>query len=107
MLNKREIQLARRIGRRIRALRQERGWGQVDLSAHIDEFLTQPTLSYVENGSRLSSLRALLRIADAFEIDIAGLFLNPEESRREKILMAVWNCSETTLEHVAKLVDVE
>jgi transcriptional regulator with XRE-family HTH domain len=61
-----------RIGRRIRALRDERGWTQAMLADHAE--LTREHLSELENGHKEIGLRALARIADALNISIKELF---------------------------------
>ena len=51
-----EMTLASRIGKRIRALRRERGWKQVDLEAYVDEAVKRASIADFETGRRLPSL---------------------------------------------------
>ncbi len=55
-----------RLGRRIRRLRDARGWGQIDLAAH--SWLTRPYISRLENGRKEIGLVALEKVAAAFEM---------------------------------------
>ena len=55
-----------RLGRRIRRLRDERGWKQIDLAAHSG--LTRPHISRLENARKEIGLRALEKIASAFDM---------------------------------------
>jgi len=55
-----------RLGRRIRRLRDERGWKQYDLAAHAK--LTRPYISRLENARKEIGLRALEKVAAAFDM---------------------------------------
>lgn len=55
-----------RLGRRIRRLRDARGWTQFDLAAHAS--LTRPYISRLENGRKEVGLKALERVAAAFDM---------------------------------------
>lgn len=96
--------LARRIGKRIQGLRHANGWGQVDLEAHLDGALTRSTISYLETGSRLPSLRTLQLLADAFGVHPATFLLGPREDLRERVADAVLSCSERDLRRIDKLL---
>ena len=100
-------ELACLLGRRIRELRQERGWGQVDLAEYLDGRPKQATLSTIETGRRFPSYRTLEKLVRAFGVVPAALFLSPGENFRHRVAVAVLECSEETLRHVAKLVDVD
>ena len=101
-----EQELARRIGARIRALRAARGWSQVDLEAHLDRQVKRASLSDFETGRRIPSVRTLIAMASAFEVDLATMTLSPRDPRH-KVAEAVLTCDDTTLIHVAKLLDVD
>ncbi|HET8890492.1 MAG TPA: helix-turn-helix transcriptional regulator [Candidatus Angelobacter sp.] len=55
-----------RLGRRIRRLREARGWYQIDLAAHSG--LTRPYISRLENGRKEVGLKALEKVANAFDM---------------------------------------
>jgi transcriptional regulator with XRE-family HTH domain len=65
-----------KIGRRIRQLRDQRGWTQIRLAHKTG--LALATISRLEQGTyedqRLSTLRT---IADAFEVQVADLLTEP------------------------------
>ena len=64
------------------------------------------TISCIETGKHLPSLENLQRLADAFEVELATLFLSPNQNFHHKVAQSVLECPEETLRHVAKLVDV-
>lgn len=100
--------LNRVVGRRIREFRHKLGWGQVDLEAHVDEIRSRSAISQFETGVCLPSLRTLQSIAEAFEVDIASLLLDPNEDFRHRVAMAVLECkNRNMLKAVGKLLDVE
>jgi transcriptional regulator with XRE-family HTH domain len=51
------------IGQRIKLLRQERGWTQVELGKRLE--ITQPNLSAIERGSRGVTVHQVVKIAKA------------------------------------------
>ncbi len=55
-----------RVGERIRVLREERGWRQIDLAEHAH--LHKNHISEVERGQREVGLRALEAIANALGV---------------------------------------
>ena len=55
-----------RLGRRIRRLRDERGWKQIDLAVHSK--LTRTHISRLENARKEIGLRALEKVASAFDM---------------------------------------
>lgn len=64
---------SRRLGRRLKALREDRGMKQTDLAGTLN--MSSPQLSKIEAGShdmRVSTVRALLRALNATFADIAG-----------------------------------
>lgn len=96
--------LVRLIGRRIREIRRERRWGQVDLAEH--SHVKQAQISLIETAERGVSIPTLLEIAEALEVEPAILFLDPNKNQRHQVAIAVLNCSERTLAAIAKLVDL-
>src|SRR5947208_2113305 len=66
---------AKELGRRVRELRQEHGWSQMELAELATMHFTY--VASVERGERNLSLRSLLRIAAALGVDpghlVAGL----------------------------------
>ncbi len=61
-----------RVGRRIQALRTERGWTQAMLADHAE--LAREHISELENGKKEIGLRALGRIADALGMSLSKFF---------------------------------
>jgi transcriptional regulator with XRE-family HTH domain len=59
--------LTRRIGSRLRAERQRRGWSLSDLSARTADQLSKSRISNYEQGIRRMGLEAAHQIADALE----------------------------------------
>lgn len=106
MLSKVDARAAKLIGRRIRELREERGWDQIDLEAHIDGTVKRATISNFETGARLPSLHTLLQLAKAFEVEPAALLLNPSAELKHRIAVAALDAKDDTLVHVGKLLDV-
>jgi transcriptional regulator with XRE-family HTH domain len=64
--------VATAFGRRVRALRHQKGWSQERLAeeAHLD----RSYIAGIEVGVRNPSLKALDRIAAAFGVRLAALF---------------------------------
>lgn len=58
-----------RFGRRLRRLRLERGWTQIDLAVHTG--IGRPFLSNIENGKKEPCLRLIEVLAMSFEMSIA------------------------------------
>jgi transcriptional regulator with XRE-family HTH domain len=59
------------LGKRVRYLRQNRGWSQEELAFNSN--INSNYLSDLERGRRNPSLMILKRLADAFEIDMSTL----------------------------------
>jgi len=64
--------LARSFGRRVRELREARGWSQSRMGAEVG--LQRTYINSVENGGRNVTLATIGRIADAFGLSIESLF---------------------------------
>lgn len=60
-----------RVGRRIRELRQAKGWSQQLLADHAE--LERAHLSRLEEGKREAGLRVLERIAAALDVEVEDL----------------------------------
>jgi len=60
-----------RLGNRIRALRQERGWTQVEMAEMLG--VDRSYLSEIETGKKDPSLRVLKTIADGFGLSLSQL----------------------------------
>ena len=60
-----------RLGRKIRELRRERGWRQIDLAAHAE--LSKTHINELEAGKREIGLRALERLAEALDVKVSDL----------------------------------
>lgn len=61
------------VGRRIRTLRDERGWTQALLADHAE--LAREYISEVERGRKELGIRALERIAQALDIELQEFFV--------------------------------
>jgi transcriptional regulator with XRE-family HTH domain len=59
------------LGRRIRKLRQQRGWFQEDLSAHSG--INRVGISNLERGKQEARLKTLQTLADSFGLSISQL----------------------------------
>jgi len=60
-----------RVGRRIKELRQEKGWSQQLLADHAE--MERAHLSRLEEGRREAGLRVLERIALALDVEVEDL----------------------------------
>lgn len=105
--SKQEQAIARLVGRRIKELRNDRGWAQVDLEEHLDGMVKRATLSDYETGRELPSLRTIVKLAEAFEVDPAELLLNINGNERHRIAGAVLRAEADVLPHVARLLAVD
>ena len=65
-------EITKRFGRRIRELRESKGWSQEYLADKVEIHRTY--ISGVERGLRNPALRNIAKIADALEVPIAALF---------------------------------
>lgn len=70
--------LARAVGRRIRALRGERGWSQRHLAALLGT--TEDEVKEYEIGGALPALRTLLFLGQAFRVSLDSLVLEEPEA---------------------------
>lgn len=70
-----------RVGRRIKELRQEKGWSQQLLADHAE--LERAHLSRLEEGKREAGLRVLERIARALDVDVEDLVRRGPVKRRD------------------------
>ena len=60
------------LGERIRELRKQKGWRQIDLAQHSG--VHEVHISDLERGAREAGLRTLLAIAQALEVKLSDLF---------------------------------
>jgi transcriptional regulator with XRE-family HTH domain len=114
--------IARLLGRRLRTLRNESGLTQEDLATYIKSSRRRPlagqpdeeqpdtinrsAISDYETGRRLPTLRTLIGLAKAFNVDVCELLLDPDESQNHKIALAALKAPKSLLPAVAKLLDV-
>lgn len=59
------------LGKKVRELRRERGWRQIDLAAHAE--LSKTHINELEAGKREIGLHALERMAEALDMKISDL----------------------------------
>lgn len=76
------------------------------MEAHVDGYLSQGSISHIETGQRLPSLRALWRLAQAFEVEPAALLLSPDGEIRHQLAVAILDCPDDMLTPSAKLLDI-
>jgi Zn-dependent peptidase ImmA (M78 family)/DNA-binding XRE family transcriptional regulator len=67
-----------RVGQRIRAMREDRGWSQADLAARLGR--TQTAVSYWESGNRAIGVDDLVELAEVFGVTTGQLL--PDTPRR-------------------------
>lgn len=60
------------LSRRVRALRDERGWSQAQLAVRAE--LDRSYLAGIELGRRNPTLKALEKLASAFSLSLSDLF---------------------------------
>lgn len=99
--------VARLVGRRIRQLREARGWAQVDLAAHLDGQVQRAMVSDIETARRHASLTTLILVAEALEVPLAVLFLDPQSQVADRVAERALSATEDELGPVAKLLDVD
>ena len=71
-VSKRPEVVVRALGKRIRQLRTEKGWSQERLAEESGMHRTY--MWGIEQGMRNPSVRHLIRLADALDIPVKGLF---------------------------------
>jgi XRE family aerobic/anaerobic benzoate catabolism transcriptional regulator len=60
------------LGERIRKLRKEKGWRQIDLAHHSG--VHEVHISDLERGTREAGLRTVLAIAQALDVRLSTMF---------------------------------
>ncbi|HXY04586.1 MAG TPA: helix-turn-helix transcriptional regulator [Terriglobales bacterium] len=63
--------LFKKLGVRVRALRQAKGWTQVDMAAHLG--IDRGHVSEIENGKRVINLLTLQTVASGLDTTMAKL----------------------------------
>jgi transcriptional regulator with XRE-family HTH domain len=71
--------IERTLGRRVRQLRESRGWTQEQLASRCGKHWTY--VGGIERGERNPTLRVLASLAKAFSIPVAQLLLFKKEER--------------------------
>jgi len=69
--------IAKKFGRRIRRLREARGWNQERMAAEVG--IHRSYLAGIESGRRNPSLQNIAKIATALGVPIAALFDQPDD----------------------------
>lgn len=83
------------VGRRIRELREARGWTQTELAALLDR--TQTALSYWEAGKRAPGLDDILDLARVFDVETSELLPRPPRPLRAVLRAVVEDVDAGTL----------
>jgi transcriptional regulator with XRE-family HTH domain len=65
-----------RLGKRIRAIRKEKGWRQIDLAQHCG--VREVHLSYLERGKREVGFNTLVAIAKGLGVKLSDLIRDVE-----------------------------
>jgi transcriptional regulator with XRE-family HTH domain len=60
------------LGERIRKLRKQKGWRQIDLAQHSG--VHEVHISDLERGTREAGLRTILAIAQALDVRLSDMF---------------------------------
>ncbi len=84
-----------RLGRRIRELREARGWTQAELAVLMER--TQTALSYWEAGRRAPGLDDILDLARVFDVDTSDLLPRPARPLRAVLRAIVEDVDAGTL----------
>jgi transcriptional regulator with XRE-family HTH domain len=66
------------IGRNIKKLRQNAGWGQSDVAKNLN--ISIPAYSKIEAGVTIINIKRLLQIADFFNVKPADILLNEKDN---------------------------
>jgi Zn-dependent peptidase ImmA (M78 family)/DNA-binding XRE family transcriptional regulator len=83
------------VGRRIRELRESRGWTQGELAGLLDR--TQTALSYWEAGKRAPGLDDILELARVFDVETSELLPRPARPLRAVLRAVVEDVDAGTL----------
>ncbi len=90
---------AEEFGKRVAALRQEKGFSQIRLAEEIN--VSRNHMSYIERGQRVPSLDLMIEMADYFGVSldylVLGRSLSPDRAR----------CRAALLEAIGLLTDLE
>lgn len=97
-----------KIGQRIKAARQEKGYSQADLGALVG--CSNNHMSHVEVGQTKVSLAMLLKLAFVLEKDFDFFLLDTPYAKCDSIINAeiagkLKQCNATTLVTVSKIID--
>lgn len=97
-----------KIGQRIKAARQEKGYSQADLGALVG--CSNNHMSHVEVGQTKVSLAMLLKLAFALEKNFDYFLLDTPYAKKDAIIDAeiaekLKHCNVTTLITVSKILD--
>ncbi len=99
--------MAKILGRRVAELRRARGWKQVDLEAHLDEVIKRATISDIENGREMPSLRTIVHLARVFEVLPAELLLDVHGKVQHAAAAALLHANRATVKSVASVLGIE
>ncbi|HWB79955.1 MAG TPA: helix-turn-helix transcriptional regulator [Nannocystaceae bacterium] len=99
-----EVAVAKVLGRRVAELRRARGWKQIDLEAHLDEAIKRATISDVENGREMPSLRTIVHLARVFEVHPAELLLDVQGNAQHSAAARLLHASRGTVKAVADVL---
>jgi transcriptional regulator with XRE-family HTH domain len=96
--------LAKRIGGRIRALREEVGL-TLEKLAYESEVGSKGFLSDVERGLARPTVETLLALADRLEVDLLDLVTFPERSDRQRLVDRTRALTKGTVRKLLKETD--
>ena len=98
----RVLEAQKRLGNRIRAMREGRGLTQRELAEQAG--LSEKYLGEVERGICNTTLEFLSKLADAFDIPMTALLENDHEQSREQLVAAIMHMAQNLEEKDARTV---
>jgi len=96
------VEAQRRLGGRIKSLRQGRGLTQRELAEQAG--LSEKYLGEVERGICNTTHEFLIKLADAFGIPITAMLENDQEQNREQLVSAIIRMARELEEKDARIV---
>ena len=96
---------AKRVGRRLRQLREERKLTQEKLAYECGR--SKSYLCEIESGKKLPSLAALAEFADRLGVQVFDLLVFPAESPRHRLVDATRSASPDTVSQLLGLAEAK
>src|SRR4051812_27023456 len=93
------------LGRKIRLLRQKKGWSQDDVSKKLD--MSVPAFSKIETGATDINLSRLQQIALLFEMSVVDLFDLNELAEGRTHKQGIAEVNQKLMEREAEIIDLQ